>query len=375
MVLEKKLCKITGVFHRGVTPSIVEALNSVGITDLQIASARSLMLREKKGLFGIGSEMVIVEDPADILSFLVPSEQEQVAMSLISDKGGMDTPGRGTIFSKEVSLLKSHDLCQENSVDSTEEEKTFTMQTELTGICCIVQRGKGNLVARVALDTCTCVPSITFGHGTGVRDKLGLLRITIPAEKEVINFIASSHDAEAVMDMMIDVGKLDQPGKGFIYLYPIGNGIVNMKITRGMPKHAASMEQIIAAVDKIKGDTFWRRRAAADDEDDSKRQRAFLENLTNLIFTCDEGRGEDLVKAAMNVGAAGATIVNLKHHRPSNSELCRISPAREECYMVVGENQVPDIVDAIEKAGGFDDNTHGRMLTHPIPKACTYLGG
>ncbi len=111
------------------------------------------------------------------------------------------------------------------------------------------------------------------------------------------------------------------------------------------------------------------------DEGDSKQSKVFWGNLTKLIFTCDEGHGENLVRAAMNVGAAGATIVNLKHHCPRDSELSKISPAREECNMVVGENQVPDIMATIEKAGGFDDNTHGQALVHPIPKAYTYLGG
>ncbi len=375
MVSGKKLNRISGIFHRGITLSVVEALNSIGIVDLQIATARSLLLREKKGPFGIGSEMVIVENPADIISFLVPPEHEQAALSAIVNSAGMDTPGRGTVFSEEVRLLKAHDLCQENSVDSAIEEKISRIPTKLTGICCIVQRGEGNEVARVALDTGSCVPNITFGHGTGVRDKLGLLRITLPAEKEVIHLIASSHDAEAVMDMMIDVGKLDQPGKGFIYLHPIVDGIVNMKLTRGMPKQAASMEQIIAAVDKMRGNTTWRRRVADDVTGDAKHKRVFLENLTNLIFTCNEGRGEELVKAAMDIGAAGATIVKLRHQSSNDAELSAISPAREECNMIVGEMQVSDIVDAIEKAGGFDDNTHGQVLIHPIPKACTYLGG
>jgi len=318
---------------------------------------------------------VIDENHADILSFLVPPEQEQAAMNPIADIGGMDTPGRGTVFSQDVRLIKAHDLCQENRMASAEKEETYAMQTDLTGICGIVYRGQGNHVARVALDTGTCVPGITFGHGTGVRDKLGVLRITIPAAKEVINFVANSSSAENIMNMMINVGKLDQPGKGFIFLYPLGKGIINMKVTSGMSKYAASMEQIITAVDEIKGNAQWRSQTMVEEDSNPKHKRAFLENITNLICTCDEGRGDDLVKAARSVGAAGATITRLKHHCPSDSERCKISPAREECNLIVGENLVPDIVDAIEEAGGFDDKTHGRILAHPIPKACTYLGG
>jgi hypothetical protein len=373
MAEEKKICKITGIFHTGITDTIVEGLETVGIVDYQLAAARTLMLQEKKGLFGLYSDTVIVEDPADIMSFLVPAEVEEAVMNLMIDKGDMETPGRGTVFSEEVSIVKAHRLCFENEVKSFEPKSTYPLITELMGICCIVQRGKGNFVARVALDIGTCVPGIIFGHGTGLRDKLGLLRIAIPAEKELINFAASKYNADAIMALMADAGKLDQPGKGFIYFYPIGKGLVNTKITHGMPKHAASMEQLITAVDEIKRGASWRRRTVSKGQV-LKGKRAFLNDLTNLILTCNAGRGEDLVKAAMDVGAAGATISKLKHQCPSDSELSEISPARENCNMVVGENQVGDIVEALDKAGAFNDNSHGRVLVSPIPKACTYLG-
>jgi len=375
MAKEKMLSRITCIFQRGMTASIVEALNSVGIIDLQIAGARTLMLKEKKGILGLGQETVIVEDPAEIIYFLVSHEQEQAAMNLIANVSKMDISESGTIYSEDVRLLKCHDLCLENPMDTTEAGKAYTMRSKLMGICGIVYRGEGNHVARVALDTGACVPGITFGNGTGVRDKLGLLRITIPATKEVINLITASNDAKAIMDMMIDAGKLDQPGKGFIFLYPVGKGIINRKVTRELPKHAASMEQLIAAMDEIEGGTHWRHRVMSEKLTETKQTRPYLENLTNLIVTCDEGRGNDLVKAAMSVGAAGATIIKLKHVCPSDSELSKISPAREECNLIVGEKQVPDIVDAIERTGGFDDKTHGRILSHPIPIACTYLGG
>ncbi len=58
---------------------------------------------------------------------------------------------------------------------------------ELKGITCIVQRGEGDRIAKISLNTGASVPITTHGTGSGVRDKLGLLRITIPPEKELIN--------------------------------------------------------------------------------------------------------------------------------------------------------------------------------------------
>jgi len=372
----EKVCQITGILPGGIAPGIMEALNRIGIINLHISAARTIMLQDRKGIFGLASTTTIVEDPADILTFLIGSEHEDEVLDLIIEEGELTLPGRGTVFSEDVNLFKAHEICRQNTVKSSgrEVKKKPLMHSGLMGISCIAQRGEGNHIARVALDTGTCVPVITFGHGTGLRDKLGLLRIAIPAEKEVITVIASSQDADTVMNMMIDAGRLDQPGKGFIYVYPIRKGIVNTKITRGMPKHAASMEQMIAAVDEIRGNTTWRRRTGGDAHDTQKK-RKFLSDLIDYTFICNEGRGEDLVKIAMSVGAAGATISKLKHRCPEDSDYNKISRAREGCYMIISEGQVKTITDAIGKEGAFDDKTYGQILIRPAPKACTYLGG
>lgn len=368
----KKVCKITGIVTKGAATPIIEALAAVGIVDGHIAVGRAAVLNEKKGLLG-GERTILAEDPIEIFSFLINSECEEAALNLVIKKGAMDVPGRGMAHSEEVTLFKAHELCVENKPAPFKPETAYHLLGELTGICCIVQRGQGNPVARVSLDTGTCVPAVTYGDGTGVRDKLGLLRITIPAEKEVINIAVSRHDADAVMNLMVDAGKLDQPGKGFIYLYPLSKGLVNTKITLGMPKHAASIEQIISVIDQMKGGAGWRRRSGTADSDD-KSKRKCLFNLTALTLTCDEGRGHDLVEAAMAVGAAGATISKQKHFCPQDSPLNKVSLSREVCDMIVGEPQIPVIVEALEKAGAFDEKSHGQVLYKPAPTACTYLG-
>jgi hypothetical protein len=61
--------------------------------------------------------------------------------------------------------------------------RRFPLLGDLSGIGCILPRGLGDPIARIALELGTCVPAITFGIGTGLRDRLGLLRIAIPAER------------------------------------------------------------------------------------------------------------------------------------------------------------------------------------------------
>jgi hypothetical protein len=368
----KQVSRVIAAVARGAADPVLKSLREAGISTGHLAAGRSVALEDKKGFLGLGERSVIVEDPIEIFSFLVSPELEDTALDIIIRTGRLDILGRGSVHSETVHLIKSHALCAENS-GAAAPDKELPLLTELMGICCIVQRGQGDAVARMALDTGTCVPAITFGTGTGVRDKLGLLRITIPADKEVISLAASVHDADAVMDLMIDAGKLDEPGKGFIYQYPLKQGIVNTKISRGMPKHAASIEQIISTIDQIKGNTQWRSRSGMASTNGGAR-RKYLTNLIDLTLICNEGRADDLVKSAMAAGAAGATISILKHVRPQDSGAAKVSPARESCNMIVGEQQIPAILAELDKVGAFDDKTHGLLYGKPAPKACTYLG-
>jgi nitrogen regulatory protein PII len=375
MVWQNKVVKITAIINKGVSPVILDALKVSGLQDLNMATGRMMILEEQRGvLAALSFEEALASMPADVLSFLVSPELEEGVLNLIVEKGRLDEPGRGSVFSEDVDLLKAHELCQENRVVNFESDVTRT-QANLMGICCIVQRGHSDALSRVVLDAGTCVPAVTFGEGTGLRDKLGLLRITIPAEKGIINVVANAYDAESVMDMMIDVGKLDQVGKGFIYMYPVKHGVIDKKINYGMARHVASIEQIISAVDSLMDSVAWRRRGGVlGDGNMSQGNRAYLTDLLDVTLICDEGRGEDLVRKAMDAGAAGATLSKQKHFSLNDVLAGHISPARETCSMIVGEAQVEQILEAIEAAGAFDDHTHGQVLARPVPKACTYLG-
>lgn len=372
MMQGKTVCRVSAATFRGMSEPIFEALRASGIISGHLAVGRSISLEDKKGFFGIGAGCTIVEEPVDFFSFLLKPELESTVLDIIVRAGKLNIPGRGSVFSEDVFLLRAHELCVENPgsiADSMEYRPFFS---PLTGICCIVQRGRGDAVGRVALDTGTCVPVITFGTGTGVRDKLGLLRITIPAEKEIVTLAAGVQDANTVMDMMIDAGSLNEPGKGFIFLFPIKKGIVNTRIWAGRQKHAASIEQVIAALDEVKGGTHWRSKTGTLSPEDKFRHR-YLLNLIDITLICNEGRAEELVGAAMAAGAAGATISRLKHICPQDSKLAQISPAREVSNMIVSQDQAPAIIEALEKAAAFDDSTHGIVYSRPAPKACTYL--
>lgn len=378
MIQSKPMVKITAAVHRDATEPLLEQLRSLPLPGgCGFAAGRSLVLNDKSRMPGVGSRSALAQDPVEVLSLLVPDTLENATLHAIISTARLDRPGQGSVLSEPVDLLRAHEAY--SATDAAVETapcpspSSDPLLTELMGVCCIVQRGQGNAVARVALDTGTCVPWITHGRGTGVRDKLGLLRITIPAEKEIITLAASIHDADAIMDLMIHAGRLDQPGRGFIFLFPIGRGLINTKISRGMPRSAASIEQIISAMDQIQGGTQWRSRGGMAAT--GKTRRAYLVDRTGLTLQCNQGRADALVQSAMQAGAAGATLERIKHVALKEPMPSGLSPAQESCDMIVAGHQLPLLLEALETANAFDDQTHGVVYRRPVPKACTYLQG
>jgi hypothetical protein len=260
MDIDKKIAEITIVADKEIASTVLEDLESIGLQFSNSIAGRRDLLQERKGLVKMfRTDKVILYDPITTITFLVSSEIERTIISFITNKVGLNLPGRGSVFSKEVTLIKAHEQCQENKIQNIE-TKTRRLFSDLIGICCIAHRGDGDLFGKVGLETGGGIPAITLGIGTGLRDKIGLWRVTIPAEKEIVNLVTTSHNAESVMEMMIEIGALDHPGKGFIYLYPIKMGLVDVKAYVGLSRQAASIEQIVTVIDEIKGDTRWRRR-------------------------------------------------------------------------------------------------------------------
>jgi hypothetical protein len=289
-------------------------------------------------------------------------------MRLIAHHGKLTRPGMGSLYSEAYVLHCAHELCRVDTV-ALHDLPDVAFYHDLVGIYCVVQRGQGDNIAQVVLEMGAAVPTITYGIGMGIRDKLGLLRITIPAEKEVLNVIVPSWDAEEVLEAMITAGRLDRPGRGFISTFKVGYALMNTKISAGRSRTAAaSIEQIIAAVDGLKGGTQWRAEGA---EFFGTRRQFFCGRDLHVI--CNEGTGVELVKAAMQAGSAGATIEKLKLLPRPDAEGQQPSPARELCRLMVRAEHLPGIIQAMEKAGALTDTVEAMLYHGEAPKAFTYM--
>ncbi|WP_019895397.1 P-II family nitrogen regulator [Hydrogenovibrio halophilus] len=100
-------------------------------------------------------------------------------------------------------------------------EKEMTILTGVSLITCMVQKGKGEEVVAAARSAGAQGASIHYGRGAGVRERLGLLSITVEAEKEVIQIMVSRQQEEEVFAEMFEAGQLDTPGMGIMFVTPL----------------------------------------------------------------------------------------------------------------------------------------------------------
>lgn len=91
--------------------------------------------------------------------------------------------------------------------------------TDAVLITCIVQRGTAETVVEAATEAGAQGATIFYARGTGVRQKrLGVLGITVNAEKEVVFIVAPSDQADHIFERVYVAAKLDTPGMGMMYM-------------------------------------------------------------------------------------------------------------------------------------------------------------
>ena len=93
--------------------------------------------------------------------------------------------------------------------------------TDVSLITAIVQRGQADDLVKAAQEAGAQGASIHYAHGRGVRERLGILGLAVEAEKEVINIIVSSDQANRVFERIYMAGDFDTPGMGFMWVTPV----------------------------------------------------------------------------------------------------------------------------------------------------------
>ena len=97
-------------------------------------------------------------------------------------------------------------------------DRQIVYLTDAKLITCVLQNGLAEKVLEAAKNCGAQGATVSYARGTGVRDRMGLIGVTIDENKEVLRIIVSAEQAELVFEAMYLAGELDTPGKGIMYI-------------------------------------------------------------------------------------------------------------------------------------------------------------
>jgi len=100
-------------------------------------------------------------------------------------------------------------------------EKEIIVLTDVSLITCVVQRGLADDIVKAAQEAGAQGATTYYAHGSGVRERLGILGVAVEVEKEVITIVVANDQVERVFEKMYLAGQLDTPAMGIIYTTPL----------------------------------------------------------------------------------------------------------------------------------------------------------
>ncbi|MGE4288167.1 MAG: hypothetical protein AB7E36_05720 [Salinivirgaceae bacterium] len=303
-----RVSRITCIVNQLLGDLIIDFLKKLEVV-VYDETGRTVREQIKSRPLGLPGEFTkLISSSVKIFRFTVPRECSKSVVKALIVIGQLDHPGRGSVFSQELmEFSKEPPEYNPKVLESFDLTDDSLLLNNLSYVMCVLSdQGSGDLLAKIALGLGICVPTITYGIGNDIRDQLGLIRITIPAEKEVVHLVMPEQDSESIIKLLVEAGRLDKPGKGYIYQTPVSIGLIDTHLRIGKQAHAASIEQIIAAIDQLKNSTLWRKRLDADTESLKISKSMMPQDNCEVSIVSDEDRIDVLREICLEIGASGA---------------------------------------------------------------------
>jgi nitrogen regulatory protein PII len=364
---------LTLILPKESVVTVSEAIGKAGASGIFEVTARGSVLNEG----GFLQRMFPPPAPVQhLLQTLVPNDKVDAVTDAAVLAGNLNRVGGGAVFVIDCNDTRHTEKfpAPSPSVDDAN-GSSGTYTADLEAICCICEIGIADDIAKAALQNGAPGPTVTFGEGGGVRDKIPILRITKGPEKEFVWCVVDKNDADEIFADMARAGHISEPGRGFMYSIPVSSGIVNVSSVAATSAHGANMEQVIAAIDEIKGDKDWRATTA-----EATKSKAFktnpLVNLIGLYCIVPRDNYSDVYDAILEAGAPGvSTNFGVMNDADSGDAEQAQNEEWALVYTSLGSANVDKVRDSVAKRIDEIGLDRAAFYTLPIPRALTYLGG
>ena len=375
MHLHTDLSRITCFIDETALTALDTVLQTLEIPEVHMQRAKQVALVDRAGFWHIRPRTFPEESRAMFYRIYVPRCFVQGIMRRIAEATDLYLPGYGSIYAREVKVLRKHKMTFNEPLLTQICGKAETVNKENYDVLtCIVQRGMSAAISSAILEMGLSVPVISYAEGMGGRDQMGLLRITVPVEKEIMFFLIPRIDAEFLKNIIIRKARLDMPGRGFLYQFHVTAQAVNLRCRYGHRTSAATMEQVITALDQLRGSSEWRRLGVTED-----KKKRVIENVREEIscfaMIMDDGQAAPYVEKALFLGAGGATRMPL-YSRSYKPDLKNIftSSAKELCNMIMPNVLCEKVLKDLKQTDFFRRPDSGIVEIASVHEAVTYTG-
>jgi len=382
------LSTVTAVLPAGIASRVVELTLAEEGTSALIWNARGTLLQDHWWQRYVPP----ISPRKSVVQMLVPNQEVDRLVELVAETGNLHKQATGAVFSTpcEHAYLGSEFNARPDSPIASPVPHD-ALCDNLSVIYCIVGRKLSDKVAREAIQAGAHGPIVYYTEGRGLRDRLGWLRITKEAEKELLMVIADEADVEEVFDAMAKAGELHLPGRGFMYRLPVDKGLFNLPSRVANHHYEASTQQIIHAIDHLSGHTHWRDQSVFEVGGQARGAGLdFLQEVAPLLqnrvcLSCIVSREStrDLMDLMLDNGATG---LNLHYARlRSNAKATVEGEALIEGARITNEYgllrciieqdsaaHICSVIDAEAEIRGIKDCC---VLSHSVPRIATYVPG
>ncbi len=368
----KSVSLINLILSKESLVKVTNAVRDAGAHGIFQISARGSILTEG----GFLQKMFPPPAPEQLLiQVLVGNDSIEAVVDAAVKAGDLSKVGAGAVFTINCDEAIASSRFPSNLPKDEFGETNISSSGDMEAICCICEKGIADDIAQAALQNGAPGPTVTFGEGVGIRDKIPLLRITKGPEKEFVWCVVDKSDADDVFAEMARAGRITEPGRGFMYSIPVASGLINVSSTISSSAHGANMEQIISAIDELKGGKDWRSLSA--DGKSKALKTTFLENLIGLYCIVPRDQYEEVYDAVLKSGAPGVST-NFGIMIDAHDEDDEGQNQNEEwalVYTSVGPNNVESVRESVQQEIEKLGIDKFAFYTLPIPRALTYLGG
>ncbi len=381
------LCVVTAVLPTTMAEHVVDVLMAQANRAMLVWNARGTTVRDH----WYARWLPPISPVKEVVQLVVPQPDVDAVLATIITEGRLDLQATGAVFAtrcetafRGTAFAGLADVTQANDGPAVAAAEGLRRNLQL--LTCVVAPRNSERVSRAAIDAGAHGPIVHYVEGRGLRDRLGWLRITKEQDKEQLMVLATKDNADDVFAGMAAAGDFHRPGRGIMYAMDVDKGLFHLPGLISHHRHAASMQQIINAIDHLQRHTHWRDQSGYSAGNAMRRAGqstlAPQNHPTNLLAINAIARRDDLDVLMGVMLSAGAPGLSMNYSRiaqpqtePEATGGARVNREYVHVRSITDPITAKNICANVETACGTGRLTDLFGYTTSIPRVVMYVPG